>query len=250
MGVGVATSLVFSLLGAFLFVIALTGWIRQLSAGRGHVLEPVGGPEWKPQPILGRPGTVDYLDPSKPGYRFRLPLNVHPISAGFKGGIVGGLVMPIPAVIYGLVSGHGIWFPVNLLAGMVLPGMEGKSDAELESFQPIALLVGIVIHITLSVGFGVLYGVVLPTLPRFRGGPIFWGGILMPLFWTWLSYALMRLVNPTMEHHVAWRWFFLSQLVYGMAMSTVVFFSEKVYVPPAGAPHDPVANLGAGSTEG
>ena len=29
-----------------------------------------------------------------PGYRLRLPEKVHPISAGIKGGLVGGLVMP------------------------------------------------------------------------------------------------------------------------------------------------------------
>src|SRR2546430_8947283 len=52
-----------------------------------------------------------------PGYRVRLPEKVHPISAGVKGGIAGGLVIPLPALIYGLVSGQGIWYPVNLLAG-------------------------------------------------------------------------------------------------------------------------------------
>ena len=34
-----------------------------------------------------------------PGYRLRMPEEVHPISAGIKGGIVGGLVMPMPALI-------------------------------------------------------------------------------------------------------------------------------------------------------
>ena len=59
-----------------------------------------------------------------PGYRLRLPEEVHPISAGIKGGIVGGLVMPVPALLYGYFSGHGIWYPVNLLAGMVVPGID------------------------------------------------------------------------------------------------------------------------------
>ena len=77
-----------------------------------------------------------------PGYRLRLPAKVHPISAGIKGGIVGGLVMPLPALVYGLLSGHGIWWPVNLLAGMVLPGVGDMSDAELEQFHPALLGAG------------------------------------------------------------------------------------------------------------
>ncbi len=61
------------------------------------------------------------MRPGIPGYRVRLPEVVHPISAGVKGGIIGGLVMPLRAFLYGLSTGHGIWYPVNLLAGMVLP---------------------------------------------------------------------------------------------------------------------------------
>ena len=63
-----------------------------------------------------------------PGYRLRLPVKVHPVSAGVKGGLVGGLVMPLPALAYGILSGHGIWWPVNLLAGMVLPGVDNMSS--------------------------------------------------------------------------------------------------------------------------
>ena len=73
--------------------------------------------------------------PGMAGYRFQLPEKVHPISAGVKGGIVGGLVMPIPALAYGLLSGHGLWFPINLLAGMVVPGISGETEAQLEQFQ-------------------------------------------------------------------------------------------------------------------
>src|SRR5437870_3581420 len=81
---------------------------------------------------------------------------VHPISAGVKGGIVGGLYMPLPAMIYGLVSGHGIWLPVNLLAGMMLPGVGEMSLEELERFQPSLLLIGAIIHVTVSLIVGLL----------------------------------------------------------------------------------------------
>ena len=84
--------------------------------------------------------------------------------------------MPIPALAYGLISGHGLWFPINLLAGMVIPGIGGATAAELEQFRWGSLILAIVIHATFSVGFGLLFGVVSPTLPPIPGGPVIAGG--------------------------------------------------------------------------
>ena len=134
LGAGLATSLALSVVGAVLFVFGLGGWIGQLLPGRGHRHEPLVEPALRPRPVAEKPGTVDQLRPGLAGYRFRLPEKIHPISAGVKGGIVGGLVMPIPALAYGLISGHGLWFPVNLLAGMVVPGISGATEAQLEQF--------------------------------------------------------------------------------------------------------------------
>ena len=91
-----------------------------------------------------------------PGYRARLPEAVHPISAGVAGGVLGGLVMPVPALLYGVLSGHGIWYPVNLLAGMVVPGVDAMSTAQLEQGSLALLLTGLVIHATIAVVFGLL----------------------------------------------------------------------------------------------
>ena len=41
--------------------------------------------------------------------------------------------MPIPAVIWSVLSGHGIWYPANLLAGMVLPGLDRHAAGELSA---------------------------------------------------------------------------------------------------------------------
>ena len=48
-----------------------------------------------------------------PGYRVQMPVMIHPVSAGVKGGLLGGLVMPVPALHLGprqrpryLVSGQ------------------------------------------------------------------------------------------------------------------------------------------------
>ena len=234
LGAGLATSLALSLVGAVLFVFGLGGWIGDLLPGRGHVREPLVEPALRSRSVVEKPGTVDHLRPGMAGYRFRLPEKIHPISAGVKGGIVGGLVMPIPALAYGLLSGHGLWFPVNLLAGMVVPGISGATEAQLEQFYWGALILGVVIHATFSVSFGLLFGVVSPTLPPIPGGPVIAGGVLMPLLWTGLCHGFMGIVNPLLQEHVNWPWFIVSQVVYGLAMSVVVINTEKVPTAPVG----------------
>jgi hypothetical protein len=251
LGAGLPTSLALSAVGAVLFVFGLGGWIGQLLPGQGHMHEPVVEPAFRPRPVSEKPGTVDHLRPGMAGYRLRLPEKIHPISAGVKGGIVGGLVMPIPALAYGYLSGHGIWFPINLLAGMVMPGISGATEAELEQFHLTALIVAVVIHATLSVAFGLFFGVVSPTLPPLPGGPVVAGGVLMPLLWTGLCYGFMGIVNPVLNDHINWPWFIASQVVYGLAMSVVVINSEKVHVSPVGSgPSTPVASLQAGQGGG
>ncbi|MGO9918792.1 MAG: hypothetical protein ACLQIB_29350 [Isosphaeraceae bacterium] len=234
LGAGLATSLVLSLVGAVLFVFGVGGWIGHLLPGRGHVREPLVEPALRPKPVVEKPGTVEQLRPGMAGNRFRLPEKVHPISAGVKGGIVGGLVMLFPALAYGPISGHGLWFPVNLLAGMVVPGISGATEAQLEQFYWGALILALVIHATFSVSFGLLFGVVSPTLPPIPGGPVIAGGVLMPLLWTGLCHGFMGIINPLLWEHVNWPWFIASQVVYGLAMSVVVIRTEKVPAAPVG----------------
>jgi hypothetical protein len=221
LGAGIVFGPLFIIVGLFLFAVGLGGWVRQLLPGVGHFHEAFVAPEHRAQPVAPVPGAVTPLRPGVPGYRLRLPIEVHPISAGIKGGMAGGLVMPVPAVLWGLLSGHGIWYPVNLLAGMMLPGIEELSVAELEAFRPTFLLVGIVIHIAMSVVLGMLYGVLLPTLPEMPK-PLAWGGLLMPMLWTAVGFLLMRFVNPLLQDNVDWPWFIVSQFIFGLAAACVV----------------------------
>src|SRR5207245_838573 len=89
------------------------------------------------------PGGVEQMREGRPGYRLRLPQHVHPISAGIKGGIAGDVVMPVPALLWGLFSSHhSLWYPVNLLPGMVLPGLRAIGPPRLGRLHPV--LAGVV----------------------------------------------------------------------------------------------------------
>src|SRR5580704_6107832 len=125
---GVVFGAAFFIAGGVVLLGGLGLWIANLLPGRGHFHEALADAGTRARPVIGVTGAVSQIGPGLPGYRLQLPEKVHPISAGVRGGIYGGLVMPIPALTYGLVSGHGLWYPVNLLAGMVLPQIGQMSD--------------------------------------------------------------------------------------------------------------------------
>jgi hypothetical protein len=218
---GVVTGSAFFLVGGVVFAVGLAGWVSELLPGMGHVHEPLAEPALRPQPVTGAARTVEQLRPGQPGYRLRLPEQVHPISAGVKGSIVGGVAMVVPALLWGVLSGHGVWYPINLLTGMVLPGIGDMTVAELEQLRPALLLVAGVIHAAMSVVFGLIYGVLLPTLPDLPK-PFAWGGLLMPLLWTAVSFGLMSTINPVLDAAVSWPWFIASQFVFGIVAAAVV----------------------------
>ncbi|HWB10733.1 MAG TPA: hypothetical protein VG826_16000 [Pirellulales bacterium] len=217
---GAVTSWVFVIVGGGLFLIGLATWLGQLLPGRGHMYEPLAAAA-QPAPFAAAAERVEHLRVGVPGYRLRLPERVHPISAGIKGGMVGGLVMPLPALAYGALSGHGIWYPVNLLAAMVLPGMDNLPTDQLERFNVVVLIVAVIIHAAMSVVLGLIYGVLMPTLPDLPK-PLAWGALLAPMLWTGVSFVLMGAVNPVLQQGVDWPWFIASQFLFGVVMATFV----------------------------
>jgi hypothetical protein len=228
MAAGVALNITFLAVGIGIFLTGLAGWINQLLPGRGHHHEALVEPERRAKPVEAVTGMVEQLHPGRPGYRFQLPEKVHPISAGVKGGLLGGLVMPLPALAYGLLSEHhSIWYPVNLLAGMVLPVIQNMTIAELEQFQLTLFVAAVVIHAVNSLVFGLIYGVLLPTLPEIPR-PLAWGGLLMPLLWTAVSFSFMGVVNRVLQEYVDWPWFIVSQFVFGATTALVVMRLEPM----------------------
>src|SRR4029077_1870298 len=98
--------------------------------------------------------------------RARLPLEIYPVSAGIKGGIAGAVAMALLAMLYGILSEHSIWYPINLLAAGFFPAAVNASAQELAAFHLEAFLLAVAIHLTTSLVVGLLYGAVLPMLPR------------------------------------------------------------------------------------
>jgi hypothetical protein len=219
---GLLLEYAYSALGALVAVTALTGWIRQLLPGAGTIREPLEPPARRGTVVA--PQVAPAVAPAVPAARQMYPETVHPYSAGLKGGIAGGVVMAVAAIGYGLVSGRGIWFPINLLAAMALPRFQHATLADLETFSLAGLLVATTIHAVASLLVGLSLAVLFPALPRW---PVFWGGVAAPLLWTGLVYGLMEVLDPDMAKYVSWPWFAGSQFGYGIVASLVIQRSEE-----------------------
>jgi hypothetical protein len=216
---GLATSAAVSALGAVAALAGLVGWFRQVLPREAQ--EQVMAEPPPAAPLTTRREVV-HLEVVSGSRRAWLPVEIYPVSAGIRGGLAGGLVMAILALLYGSVSGRGIWYPVNLLSA-VFPG--AVAEAELARFHAGSALIAVAIHLIGSVCVGLLYGAMLPMLPR---RPILLGGLVVPLVWSALFYSIVGVVNPLLKQHVSWSWFVVCQIGFGVVAGLVVSRRERV----------------------
>jgi hypothetical protein len=141
-----------------------------------------------------------------------------------KGGIAGGIAMVIPAIIYGLISHHSVWYPINLLGGAGIPNWEVRAQ-DIAAFSWTALLVATIIHGAASILIGLLYAALLPMLPRH---PVIFGGIVAPLVWTGLLHSVLGIINPFFAQRIQWEWFLISQIAFGIVAGLVVAREPRV----------------------
>jgi len=219
---GLVTDVAVSVLGAILVIAGSVGWFRNVLPHEAHESVPVV-PEL--QTIATARRSVARLEIASQPKRAWLPLEIYPVSAGVKGGLVGSVVMAGLAMLYGLISGNGIWYPVNLLVAGFFPGAVHATTAQIAEFRMSALLIAICIHLITSLLVGLLYGVMLPMFPR---RPIFLGGLIAPIMWSGLLYMTLDIINPVLNQRIDWFWFVLSQVGFGIVAGLVVSRQNRI----------------------
>ena len=216
---GLVTHPAISVVGIVLALISAVGWWREvLPEDRREqiTLSPV---ELRPRAVVPSHPEVERTSIGAGGHRTRIPVEIQPYSAGIKGGVVGGIAMAVLALAYGVIGQRSVWYPINLLSAVAMPSMAQASLAELHAFSLPAFLIATIVHGLLSVLAGLLYAVILPMLPRRH---MLWGGVIAPLLWTGLIWALLGIVNPTLNARIDWVWFIASQIAFGLAAGFVV----------------------------
>jgi hypothetical protein len=214
-----ATHAILAVVGAVLAVAGGVDWFTQVLP---HPVHEHVVPEVTVVTVHTDRPEVEHVAVASGLVRANLPLELYPVSAGIHGGIAGGVAMAALATLYGMLSGHGVWYPINLLAAGFFPG---ATDAELSSFHPNAFLIAFLIHAIASLLVGVLYGAMLPMLPR---RPILLGGLIAPVLWTGLLHSTLWLINPTLAGRIDWGWFGLSQLGFGVVAGLVASRRERI----------------------
>ena len=218
---GLVTSLWVSVFGAVLMLTGCVGWFRQVLPHESHEDVPV---VVQTVTITSTRRLVERLKIA-PEHRAHLPLETYPVLSGIKGGIAGGIAMIFPALIYGLIVQHSIWYPVNLLGGAGVANWSHVTTAQIASFHWSWLVIAIVIHGVTCLLVGLLYGAMLPMLPRH---PVILGGVLGPLLWTGLLHSTMGIINPTLDARIQWGWFVVSQVIFGVVAGLVVAREGKI----------------------
>jgi len=219
---GLVTSLIVTVVGVILAAAGFTGWFREVLPREHREEVPIETPV---EEVLPERIAVRHLQVGELGHRARLPLQVHPYSAGIKGGIAGGFVMAGLAVLQGIVLNGSPWYTINLLAAAGMSSLAAASTATLAAFNLKAFLVALMIHAVASVLVGLLYGVLLPMLPEY---PVLLTGIAAPLLWSGLLWSTLNVIDPLLNQRVEWRWFVLCQIAFGITAGIVVARSEKV----------------------
>ena len=219
---GFVTAVSVSILGAILAVVGAVGWFREVLPVESHEWAPVVGEEIA---IQTSREAVERIAGVRAVPRAWLPVEIYPISAGIKGGLAGGAVMALLAALYGILSGNGIWYAMNLLVGGLFPSMATETSSQIGDFHIYRFLVAVPIHLLISLLVGLLYGAMLPMLPR---RPILLGGFVTPLLWSGLIYGGLAFINPVMNQHIDWVWFVASQIGFGIVAGVVVAVQERI----------------------
>jgi hypothetical protein len=219
---GLLTNISISILGALLAVCGSVGWLREVLP---HEHEIAVIAEREDEVVTTSRRTVERFPLAEAQVRAWLPVETYPVSAGLKGGMVGSVAMAMIACLFGLLHSGSIWYPINLLAAVLYSQSQSLSTDQLNAFHLSSFVVATVLHLVSSALVGLLYGAMLPMLPR---RPILLGGLIAPLLWSGLLWAVMDLVNPLLSRHIDWFWFVASQVAFGVTAGLIVLRQSRV----------------------
>jgi hypothetical protein len=218
---GLVTNASVSILGAIFAVSGCVGWFYDVLPHEKHESMPVveGVPA-----VATRHSQVARVEwMTEELQRARLPLEIYPISAGVKGGLAGSVAMAVLAMLYGIISGHGIWYPINLLSAGFFPTR--TTMAQIAAFHWDALIIASILHLICSLLVGLLYGAALPMFPR---RPVLLGGVIAPVLWSGLIHSILDALDPVLNQRIDWLWFVISQIGFGIVAGIIVSRQVRV----------------------
>jgi hypothetical protein len=229
LGVGVAfvwagllTSASLSLLGVVLAAAGCVGWFREVFPVPREITIVARREDLVPATDRTE---VDRLPIAAEQVRAWLPVHTYSVAAGVRGGWVGGAAMAVLACAYGVLKAGSVWVPINLLASVVYAQAVKLGPDQLPHFHADSFAIALGLHALGSTLVGLLYGAMLPMLPR---RPLLLGGLVAPVLWTGTLYSILGLLNPVLQDRIDWLWFIASQVAFGVTAGLVVMKQERI----------------------
>jgi hypothetical protein len=220
---GLLTAASLSALGVVLAVAGCVGWFREVLP-RPHE-ETVAIERLEPFVAVTARRTVERLPITAEQVRAWLPVHTYPVASGIRGGWAGGAAMAVLACAYGVINAGSLWYPINILASVVHAQAVKLDAAGLNAFHADAFAVALLLHGLGSTLVGILYGAMLPMLPR---RPIVLGGLVAPALWSGALYSIAGFLNPVLQARIDWSWFMASQVAFGIVAGLVVVRSSRL----------------------
>jgi hypothetical protein len=213
---GLLTSASVSVLGVLLAVAGSVGWFHEVLPRPHEVVLTVVPDEVR---VSTERRVVERVPVAAEQVRAWLPVHTYPVSAGVKGGWAGAVAMAVLACAYGVLEVGSVWYPINLLASVVYAQSVKLGSAGLLTFHADSFAIAVLLHGLSSTLVGVVYGAMLPMLPR---RPVVLGGIVAPVLWSGALYSILGLLNPVLQARIDWTWFIASQVAFGIVAGLVV----------------------------
>lgn len=112
----------------------------------------------------------------------------HAVKGGVVAGLIGGAVLSVFMTIMNLATGQDIW------AGMKIAGMPFLGERALQpGFEPGPVMIGVLSHVAVSIGWGLLFGLLFHGASR--GATIAGGALWGVLVWLSMYYVALPLVG-------------------------------------------------------
>lgn len=111
--------------------------------------------------------------------------------AGALGGMAGGVLMAMLSMLLLWLTGSGFWTPLNLIANTFW-----RSAPLNGTFSPAALVIGLAVHMTMAIFFGMLIAFAAMRLPGARSVVIAAGLLFVAGVWPAMQYGVWRAIDP------------------------------------------------------
>jgi uncharacterized OsmC-like protein len=158
-------------------------------------------------------------------------MNRASIRSGIVGGILGGVVMAIWLMFILWLTGTGFWTLLNLITNTVW-----RATPLSPTFGGPALVIGLAVHVMMSVLFGVLIAAAAWRLPGARSLVIAGGALFAAVLWAVMQYGIWRAADPAAARVITPWVFAVAHLIFGMlaASTAAIVIPDEVTASAVG----------------